>query len=58
MSDLPKDWEMYAGIAFHAFIVKGEIANSENTRANAIEAGIAMARAMEKKDDEQYPSGN
>lgn len=53
MSDLPPDWKLYAAVVFHAFVSRGQNSNSENTRSSAIEAGIEMARAIEKKEDEE-----
>ena len=53
-SNLPKDWEMYAGIAFHAFLTKGGIINKDELCSLAVELGIKMSRAVEEKDAEQY----
>lgn len=60
MSDLPNDWETYAGVAFHAFILgsaitseKGEtLPPPEQIVKTAIAAGIELARAIEKKNEE------
>lgn len=52
---LPKDWEIYAGIAFHAMIQRmGSLLKEEEVIAKAIDLGIKMAKAVEAKDDEDY----
>ena len=63
---LPKDWEIYAGIAFHALIPRlGEQLNPEKAGfdiamehdmlvSRAIRLGIYMAKAVEKKEEEEW----
>jgi len=55
MSDLPNDWEIYAGIAFHALIPRmGSIIRREELIQKSVELGLEMARAIEKKEDETW----
>lgn len=56
MSYLPKDWEIYAGIAFHAFLVRGgkqDIESDLEIKKRAIRVGLEMAEAVEKKNEDE-----